>query len=56
MFALGMEGKMESVIVFKVWALATRFLKMLINFCYQQSYYLAEITISTGVALELGSG
>ena len=28
---------------------------MVINFCYQQSYYLAEITISTGVPNPLES-
>ena len=29
--------------------IATRFLKIIMNFCYQQSKYLAEIIVSTGV-------
>ena len=36
--------------------IATRFLKTIVNFCYPQSEYLAEIIISTGVPnpLEIG--
>ena len=33
----------------------TRFLKIIIDFCYQQSYHLAEIVISTGVPNPLES-
>ena len=29
--------------------LTTRFLKIIVNFCYLESEYLAEIIISTGV-------